>query len=81
MGTPQQGVYTEPLWNVKIDTDGNIAQVWANYAIYIDKSLHHCGVDAFQLFKGVDGWKIYKISDTRQQESCEAPKEIQDKFK
>jgi hypothetical protein len=81
MGTPHPGVYTEPLWNVKIDIDGNMAQVWANYAFYIDKSLHHCGVDAFQLFKGNDGWKIYNISDTRQQEGCEVPKEIQDKFK
>lgn len=81
MGTPHQGVYTEPLWNVKIDIDGHMAQVWANYAFYIDKGLHHCGVDAFQLFKGSDGWKIYNISDTRQQEGCEIPKEIQDKFK
>lgn len=81
MGTPHQGVYTEPIWNVKIDIDGNMAQVWANYAFYIDQSLHHCGVDAFQLFKGSDGWKIYNISDTRQQEGCDIPKEIQDKFK
>ena len=81
MGTPRKEVYSEPLWNVKVDIDGNMAQVWANYAFYIDKDFHHCGVDAFQLFKGSDGWKIYNLSDTRQQEGCNVPTEIQAKFK
>lgn len=81
MGTPRTVVYSEPIWNVKIDVDGNMAQVWANYAFYIDKNFHHCGVDAFQLFKGNEGWKIYNLSDTRQQEGCIIPKEIQEKFK
>ncbi len=81
MAAPRAEIYTEPIWNVKMDIDGNMAQVWANYAFYIGKSLHHCGVDAFQLFKANDGWKIYSISDTRQQEGCEVPREIQDKFK
>lgn len=81
MGTPRKEVYSEPIWNVKIDVDGSMAQVWANYAFYIDKNMHHCGVDAFQLFKTEEGWKIYSISDTRQTEGCEVPKAIQDKFK
>lgn len=81
MGTPRKEVYSEPIWDVKMEVDGNLAQVWAKYAFYIDKNFHHCGVDAFQLFKGKDGWKIFQLSDTRQQEGCDVPKAIQDRFK
>ncbi|HCR53358.1 MAG TPA: hypothetical protein DIW27_02990 [Cytophagales bacterium] len=81
MGTPRQQVYSEPIWDVKIEVDGNLAQVWAKYAFYLDKNFHHCGVDAFQLFKGPDGWKIFQLTDTRQQEGCNIPKAIQDRFK
>ncbi|MBI5914693.1 MAG: nuclear transport factor 2 family protein [Bacteroidetes bacterium] len=33
--------------------------------------MSHCGVDAFQLFKGENGWKITQISDTRRRENCQ----------
>lgn len=81
MGTPRKQVYTEPIWDVKIDVDGNLAQVWARYAFYLDKELHHCGVDAFQLYKSSDGWKIFHLTDTRQQEDCNVPVAIQNRFK
>lgn len=81
MGTPRKEVYSEPIWDVKIDVDGNLAQVWAKYAFYVDKTFHHCGVDAFQLFKGQDGWKIFQLTDTRQQEGCQVPAAIQNRFK
>ncbi len=81
MGTPRKEVYSEPIWDVKIDIDGNLAQVWAKYAFYIDKTFHHCGVDAFQLFKQPDGWKIFQLADTRQTADCTIPKAIQEKFK
>lgn len=81
MGSPRKEVYSEPIWDVKIEVDGNLAQVWAKYAFYLDKNFHHCGVDAFQLFKGADGWKIFQLTDTRQQEGCTIPKAIQDRFK
>lgn len=81
MGTPHKEIYSEPIWDVKIEIDGNFAQVWAKYAFYLGKELHHCGVDAFQLFKGADGWKIFQLADTRQPEGCVVPKAIQDRFK
>ena len=81
MGTPREEVYSEPIWDVKIEMDGHFAQVWAKYAFYVGKELHHCGVDAFHLFKGTNGWKIFQVSDTRQQEGCEVPAAIQNKFK
>lgn len=81
MGTPHDEIYSEPIWDVKIDVDGNLAQVWAKYAFYLGKNFHHCGVDAFQLFKETDGWKIFQLTDTRQTEGCNIPKAIQDRFK
>jgi hypothetical protein len=58
-----------------------LAQAWCDYAFYVDKSYSHCGVDAFQLFKGKDGWKIFHLADTRRKTGCTIPKEIQDKHK
>lgn len=81
MGKPRKEVYSEPIWDVKIEIDGNFAQVWAKYAFYIDKDFHHCGVDAFHLFKGKEGWKIFHLADTRQQEGCEIPNAIKDRYK
>ena len=81
MGTPRKEVYSEPIWDVKIEVDGNLAQVWARYAFYLDKELHHCGVDAFQLYKSAEGWKIFQLTDTRQSEGCDVPAAIQNKFK
>ena len=81
MGTPHEEIYSEPIWDVEIEVDGNLAQVWAKYAFYLGKNFHHCGVDAFQLFKEADGWKIFQLTDTRQTEGCNIPKAIQDRFK
>jgi hypothetical protein len=82
VGTPHPEVWSEMIWDPKIEIDGNLAQVWTPYAFYAGKKFSHCGVDAFQLFKGVDGtWKIFHLADTRQKEGCNIPKEISEQFK
>ncbi|MES2560788.1 MAG: nuclear transport factor 2 family protein [Bacteroidota bacterium] len=50
-------------WDIK--TDFPMASVWADYEFYVSGKLSHKGVDAFQLFKASDGWKIIQICDTR----------------
>lgn len=50
-------------WNIQ--TDLPMASVWADYEFYVNGKLSHQGVDAFQLFKAGDGWKIIQICDTR----------------
>jgi hypothetical protein len=50
-------------YDIKIDLP--LASVWATYEFYVDDKLSHKGVDAFQLFKSKDGWKIIQICDTR----------------
>ncbi len=55
-------------WDIRID--GNLASVWADYLLYVDGDFMHCGVDAFQMAKLGDAWKIVQIMDTRRQENC-----------
>lgn len=81
VGSPHAEVWSEPIWNVHIEVDGDFAQVWASYAFYLSKTFSHCGVDAFQLIKEEDGWKIFHLADTRQKENCSVPKEVSDQFK
>jgi hypothetical protein len=82
VGTPHDQKWNEPIWDVKIQMDGNLAQVWAKYAFYLGKEFSHCGVDAFQLFKGDDGkWRIFHLADTRQKEGCNVPPAIANSIK
>jgi hypothetical protein len=66
---------------VDIKIDGDFAQAWCDYAFYVGKNFSHCGVDAFQLHKTKEGWKIFHLADTRRRSGCVVPKEIEDKFK
>jgi hypothetical protein len=69
-------VWSEPIWNEKIEVDGNLASVWVNYAFYIGNTFSHCGVDAFHLVKTNKGWKIFHLADTRQQKDCNVPTSV-----
>ncbi len=81
VGTPHKEVWHEEIWDVKVQLDDNFAQVWCDYAFYIDKNFSHCGVDAFHLLKSKDGWKIFHLADTRRKAGCNVPKEIAEKYK
>jgi Putative lumazine-binding len=70
IATPHAEIYDERISNVEIKIDGKMAVVWAPYSFYLGAKLSHCGVDAFQLVKTNDGWKIWGIIDTRRKEGC-----------
>lgn len=48
----------ERIWNPDVRVHGSIATVWTPYDFWIDGKLSHCGVDAFDLIKSGEGWKI-----------------------
>ena len=48
----------ERIWNPEVRINGLIATVWAPYDFWIDGKQSHCGIDAFDLIKTEDGWKI-----------------------
>lgn len=48
----------ERIWTPEVRISGTIATLWAPYDFWIDGKFSHCGVDAFDLIKTEDGWKI-----------------------
>ena len=48
----------ERIWNPEVRIHGLIATVWAPYDFWIDGKFSHCGIDAFDLIKTEEGWKI-----------------------
>lgn len=78
IGTPREEMLDERLWDVETRVDGNLAQVWTYYALYVGKKYHHCGVDAFQLFHDGDNWKVFHIADTRRAD-CDIPEQVKNK--
>ena len=75
IATPRPAIIDERIRNEIVHIDGPLATVWAEYSLYVGPKLNHCGVDAFQLAKDADGWKIISIADTRRLVGCaEIPK-------
>ena len=71
IGSPHPEIWDEKIWNTIIQIDGNLAQVWTDYAFYVGEKFSHCGVDAFQLIKEEnENWKIINLIDTRRIEGC-----------
>ncbi len=59
----------ERILSYEIRLDGALATAWCPYELYVNGKRQHCGVDAFQLYKTENGWKIISIADTRRK--CE----------
>ncbi|HEX6643792.1 MAG TPA: nuclear transport factor 2 family protein [Gemmatimonadales bacterium] len=70
VGQPSPVVWDERTYHTEVRIDGNLATVWMEYDFYAGDQFSHCGVDAFQLAKHADGWKIIALADTRQREGC-----------
>jgi hypothetical protein len=70
VGTPRKEIVDERIIKSKVDIDGLLASVWADYNLYIDSKFYHCGVDVFHLYKSTSGWKIFELADTRRTTGC-----------
>ncbi len=71
VGTPHDKQWDERIWDPTVHIDGLLATAWTPYAFYLGDELSHCGVNAFQLFSGTEGWKIIRITDTRRRQGCD----------
>ncbi|MEK7256107.1 MAG: nuclear transport factor 2 family protein [Bacteroidota bacterium] len=76
VGTPHPEVWDERIWNYDVRIDGNLASAWTDYTFFLGEKMSHCGVNAFQLFKGENGWKIIQITDTRRRTNCQTEPNI-----
>jgi hypothetical protein len=81
VGTPHPEPWNEEIWHLAVRVDGDLAQVWCDYAFYVGNRFSHCGVDAFQFYRTKEGWKIFHLADTRRATDCDVPDEIRDKHK
>jgi len=70
----------ERMWNPEVRIHGLIATVWAPYDFWKDGTFGHCGVDAFNLVKTDEGWKISSCVYSIDKE-CEASPLGPPKFK
>ena len=70
IGQPRTEVFDERLSNVKVQIDGSLASVWADYTFHIGTRLSHCGVDHFLLVKESGRWQIIHLADTRRTANC-----------
>lgn len=53
---------TETISNVRIDTDGDVAQVWFDYSFLIGDYKNNWGKESWQLVRTSDGWKIAAVT-------------------
>lgn len=60
----------ERLYEIEVRVDDGLATVWTEYDFWAGDRFSHCGVDAFQLARTAEGWKIIQITDTRRREGC-----------
>ncbi|MBI1226545.1 MAG: hypothetical protein GC192_15025 [Bacteroidetes bacterium] len=76
VGTPHEEVWDERIWSYDVRIDGRLATVWTDYTFFLDDKMLHCGVNAFHLFKGENGWKITQITDTRRKDGCQTDPDV-----
>jgi hypothetical protein len=62
---PRKEKFEERIVHWDIKMDGAYANAWCTYELYLDSSLHHWGIDNFQLLKETGKWRILAITDTR----------------
>jgi len=70
VGTARAEVWDEWISRPEVRVDGNLATAWMNYSFYRGGQFSHCGVNAMQLHRGDQGWRILQIADTRRQDGC-----------
>lgn len=65
VGTPHEEAWDERIEDLEIRIDDPLATAWMDYRFYLGERLSHCGINAMQLVRGVEGWKILQVVDTR----------------
>ncbi len=62
--------WDERVGEVEVRVDDGLATAWMPYRFYAGDLLSHCGVNAVQLARDGDEWRIVQITDTSRRD-CE----------
>ena len=66
------GRFLERMWDPVVEVSGPIASVWTPYDFWADGQFSHCGIDAFQLIRVDESWKILSVIYTMDRgDDCE----------
>ncbi|MFN7946734.1 MAG: MBL fold metallo-hydrolase [Blastocatellia bacterium] len=66
-----KGLLQERMYKPEVLVNGDLALVWGRYGFYVDERFSHCGLNAFQLLRTAEGWKIAQGASTIELEGCE----------
>lgn len=58
---PVNSQIEERALNTEIRIDGQLSTAWTKYEFYRNGEISHCGIDAFQFYKTLEGWKILTL--------------------
>ncbi len=62
--------WLERMWEPQVLIHGPLAVVWTRYDFYRGDSFSHCGVDAFNMIRTAEGWKIASAAYTVESDGC-----------
>lgn len=62
--------WDEQIFDPMVEIDGHLATAWVFYTFHLGDRFTHCGVDAMQLIRTEQGWKISVLADTRRTTEC-----------
>ena len=63
--------FSERMFEPQVRIHGDLATVEGWYDFHVGRRLTNCGMNAFQLVRTVDGWKIAHVASTIQTKGCE----------
>jgi hypothetical protein len=69
VGTPHPEMWDERIDDLEIRIDDPMATAWMTYRFHLGERFSHCGVNAVDLVRGAEGWRVVQIMDTRRR-SC-----------
>ena len=64
--------FSETISNPVIETDGDIAMVWAPFVVRVEGKVSNCGYDHFDLVRENGVWKVMNITFSSRTSGCPA---------
>jgi hypothetical protein len=74
VGRQQAPLHERPV-NPEVRIHDNLATVWTWYDFHLGDRFSHCGIDAAQLVRTAEGWKIAQITYTGRPTPCDRPRD------
>ena len=61
----------EQIIDYRIETFGNMANIWTYFVFYFNGNISHCGVNSIHVIQQDNDWKIAHLMDSAYQGNCE----------